>query len=120
MTDPTADFFRELGTRGREPLLKSTTATIRFDITQGRRTERWCLQINKGALNVSTDECEADCVIGAARPLFDGIATGEVNAMAALLRGELAVSGEPELVVLCQRLFPGRPPATTKEGARSS
>ena len=91
-----------------------------FDITQGRRTERWCLQINKGALNVSTDECEADCVIGAARPLFDGIATGEVNAMAALLRGELAVSGEPELVVLCQRLFPGRPPATTKEGARSS
>ena len=72
MTDPTADFFRELGTRGREPLLKSTTATIRFDITQGRRTERWCLQINKGALNVSTDECEADCVIDP-HGLWDGL-----------------------------------------------
>ncbi|TMM38054.1 MAG: amylo-alpha-1,6-glucosidase [Actinobacteria bacterium] len=85
MTDPTADFFRELGTRGREPLLKSTTATIRFDITQGRRTERWCLQINKGALNVSTDECEADCVIGAARPLFDGIATGDHEGRSAIV-----------------------------------
>ncbi|OLB76124.1 MAG: hypothetical protein AUI14_19675 [Actinobacteria bacterium 13_2_20CM_2_71_6] len=111
MTDPTNEFFRELGTRGNEPLLKDATATVRFDITQDRQTDRWCLQINHGNVRVSTGDAEADGVIGAGRSLFNGIARGEVNAMAALLRGELTVDGEPDLLVLCQRLFP-EPPRT--------
>ena len=35
------------------------------------------------------------------------MATGEVNALAGLLRGELTVEGDPELLVLFQRVFPG-------------
>ncbi len=120
MTDPTADFFHELGTRGHERLLENATATVRFDISQGRRTDRWQLRVNHGDLAVSKGEADADCVIGASRSLFDGIAGGEVNAMAALLRGELTVAGEPELLVLCQRLFPGRPRSTAQRGGLSS
>ena len=59
------------------------------------------------AVGVGTADTAADCVLSCDRALFDGIASGEVNAMAALLRGELVVAGEPDLLVLCQRLFPG-------------
>ena len=54
----------------------------------------------------------ADCVLRTDKALFDGIARGEVNAMAAILRGELAFEGDVQLLVLFQRLFPG--PSRTK------
>ena len=126
MTDPTAGFFLELGSRGHEPLLADVAAaTVRFDITRARHTDRWFLGIDKGDLAVSTvDDAQADCVISADRVLFDGIATGAVNAMAALLRGELSFDGDPELLVLCQRLFPGPPAGDPSsvgtEGRRSA
>jgi hypothetical protein len=37
MTDPTAEFFDELGRRGHEPLLEKATGTLRFDIADGKR-----------------------------------------------------------------------------------
>jgi hypothetical protein len=40
------------------------------------------------------------------------MAIGDVNALAAYLRGELALEGDPELLVLIQRVLPG--PATTR------
>src|SRR5689334_6907573 len=130
MTDPTATFFEELGTRGHEPRLKVVTGTVRFDITQDGSTQHWWLRIDHGALRVSTgdagpDGADADCVIEAGRPLFDGIATGRVNAMAAMLRGDLLLAGDPELLVSCQRLFPTAPAPRPGEpaevgGGRSS
>jgi hypothetical protein len=54
--------------------------------------------------------------------LFDGVVTGQTNAMAALLRGEVTFDGDPELMLLFQRIFPG-PPAPahsrTPTGERS-
>ena len=49
----------------------------------------------------------ADCLVRADKALIDGIARGEVNATAALLRGELTAVGDLELLMLVQRLFPG-------------
>ena len=43
------------------------------------------------------------------RALFQRLANGEVNAMAALLRGAIAVEGDPQLLVMFQRLLPGPP-----------
>ena len=41
-----------------------------------------------------------------AKSLFDGIATGQQNAMAAVLRGEVGIDGDRTLLVRFQKLFP--------------
>jgi len=109
MTDGTAEFFGELGRRGHEPLLEKATGTLRFDLVDGKRTDRWLVTVKKGDVAVSQRNVRADCVVRADRALFDGVAGGEVNAMAALLRGAMGVEGNVELLVLFQRLFPGPP-----------
>jgi hypothetical protein len=109
--DPTTRFFHELAGRGYEPLVREVVAVVRFDLLQDGRTEHWYLFINNGDLNVSTAEVEADCVIAADRSLFNRIVSGTANAMAAMLRGELIVLGEPELLIMCQRLIPGPQPS---------
>jgi hypothetical protein len=115
MTDSTAEFFRGLGRREREPLLEKARGTVRFDLVEGRRTERWLVTLDRGEVSVVRRNAEADCIVRAERALFDGMVTGDVNAMAAFLRGELAVEGDPELLVLIQRVLPG-PPAGRSRG----
>ena len=119
MTDATAEFFQDLEMRGHEPLLEKATGTVRFDLTNGKRTSRWLVTIKKGDISVSKQNARADCVARAERSLFDGLVKGELNAMAALLRGRMEVEGDPELLVLFQRLFPGPPDATGRPSARS-
>ena len=81
MADSTAQFFDELGRRGHEPLLEKTSGTIRVDLKDGKKTERWLVAITKGDLAVSRQNAAADCVISADRALFDGIASGKTNAV---------------------------------------
>jgi putative sterol carrier protein len=109
MTDETADFFEQLSRRGHEPMLKKVKATMRFDLAQDDRTDRWLVTIDKGDIAVSRRNAKADCVLRAEKTLFDGLASGELNAMAALLRGDLGLEGDPQLIVLFQRLLPGPP-----------
>jgi putative sterol carrier protein len=109
MMDPTAEFFEELGRRGHEPLLEKATGSIRIDLTDGRRTERWRVAIDNGDVEVARAGGEADCVVRADRALFEEIITGRANAFAALLRGDVDLDGNPELIVLFQRLFPSPP-----------
>jgi putative sterol carrier protein len=112
MTDSTAEFFQELGRRGYEPLLEKGTGTIRFDLVGGKRTDRWLLTLDRGDVSVARKNAAADCVVRADRTLFDAMASGDVNGMAAYLRGELTLEGDPELLVLIQRVLPG--PATRR------
>jgi putative sterol carrier protein len=107
--DPTMEFFRELEARGHEPRLENVTGTLRFDLRNGKRTARWLVAIEKGEIDVSHKNAKADCVVRADKALFDGVASGEVNAFAATLRGLIDIEGAPELLVLFQRLFPGPP-----------
>jgi putative sterol carrier protein len=101
------EFFDDLGRRGHEPLLARVSATVRFDITDGARTEHRLLTVDHGEVRVSDETQMADCVMGGDRGVFDAMLAGRTTAMAALLRGELAVGGDPELLVLIQRVFPG-------------
>jgi putative sterol carrier protein len=116
MTDAATEFFDQLGRRGHEPLLGKTTGTLRFELVDGKQTERWLLTVDKGDVSVSHKNVAADCTIRAKRALFDGMAGGTVNATAAVLRGELAIDGNWELMVLFQRLLPG-PPGSRRPAA---
>jgi putative sterol carrier protein len=113
MTDATTAYFEALGRRGHEALLRKVTGTLRFDLAQGDHTDHVLVTVKRGAIAVSDEHAEADCVVRADRAVFDGIASGEANAMAALLRGTLAYQGDPQLLVLFQRLFPG--PASSRD-----
>ncbi len=106
MTDSTAEFFEDLGRRGQEPLLGRTTGTIRFDLADGARTEHWLVAVTKGNVAVSRNNAGADCVVRTEKALFDDIASGRANMMAATLRGVLAIEGDTGLLVRFQRLFP--------------
>lgn len=108
MADPTTEFFDELSQRGHEELLRKASGSVRFEIAGRTKTERWFLEIEKGRLAVSHKNARADCVLRADRAIFDRVAAGELNAVAAVMRGDLAVDGDWRLVVLVQRLFPGQ------------
>ena len=109
MTDATAEFFDALVERRHEPLLEKATGTVRFDLKDGKKTDRWLVTVVKGDLAVSRQNLRADCVVAADKALFDEVASGKTNAMAALLRGAMSVEGDVQLLVLFQRLFPGPP-----------
>jgi putative sterol carrier protein len=113
MASPTEKFFDELGRRGHEPLLERITAKVHFHITDGRHVANWLVEIKEGDIRVSRQSGgKGRCGISADRALFDGIVSGEVNAIAAMLRGALWVDGDRETWVLVQRLFPG--PCSTR------
>jgi hypothetical protein len=107
MADATAEFFEQLGRRGHEPMLENASGTVRFDLKDGQKTDRWLVSISKGDLAVSRRNLRADAVVSADKALFDGVAGGKTNVLAALLRGAMAVEGDIQLLVLFQRLFPG-------------
>jgi putative sterol carrier protein len=106
MTNPTAEFFGKLAKRGHEPLLGRTTGSLRFDLTDDARTERWLVAITSGDVAVTRRNKNADCVVRADRGLFDRIVSGRANAMTAMLQGALLFEGDPALLVRFQRLFP--------------
>jgi putative sterol carrier protein len=111
--DATTEFFDDLDRRGHEPLLEKVTGTFRFDLVQAGRTDHRYVAVRKGDVVVSDENAEADLVMRADRELFDGIASGKTNVLAAALRGEVAIQGDPQLALRFQRLFPG--PANTSE-----
>ena len=109
MVDATTRFFEDLDRRGFEPVLVKTSGTLRFDLHEGPQTTHWLLQIDRGNLEVSREDREADTVVGTAPRLFDELVTGEENAIAALLRGDMTVSGDLRLMLQVERVFPGPP-----------
>lgn len=120
MTDATTAFFTALNRRGTELTLRGVDATVRFDVTGGNVVQHWLVAISDGEVGVSPGESEADCAIGVDERVLDAIVTGRINPMAALLRGQLDVTGNADLLVLVKRLFPidspppgWRQPATT-------
>ena len=110
----THEFFDELSRRGHQPLLERVQATIRFEVTDGTvdaDLSRW-VTVDHGNLRVSADEVTAaDATIACSASELDDLVTGRTSAMASLLRGALSVQGDPELVVLAQRLFSRGPVA---------
>ena len=109
--DATTEFFDGLAQRGYEPLLRKLSGAVRFEIADGKRIERRYLSVDKGHVSVSGRGSSGKSVIRADRAVFGRIASGQLNPVAAVLRGELAIEGDWRVLVLVQRLFPGPPRA---------
>jgi len=107
--DPTAAFFTDLAARRHEPLLERASGSIRFDLTNGRKVEHWFVRLKKGDVAVTNKDGKADAIVRVEKSFFDRLAGGRENAMAATLRGVMAVKGDLALVILFQRIFPGPP-----------
>jgi hypothetical protein len=106
---PAREFFDALAAEP-QPLLRGSKGTLRFDVIRGdTTTASWHVSVDNGDVTVSHDESAADSVVRVHEPLFEDIVTGRANAVAAALRGELAVEGSPQLLTVFQRLFPGPP-----------
>ena len=114
MKSSTVAFFEELGRRGHEPLLERVRATVRFDVGDEASVGHRLLTIDRGDIRVAPQDgpAPADCVVIVGEDLFEEIVGGRTGAMAAFLRGALLVEGDPEVLVLVQRLFPGHPRGT--------
>ncbi|MDG4815049.1 MULTISPECIES: SCP2 sterol-binding domain-containing protein [Micromonospora] len=115
MPDATTRFFEDLDRRGYEPLLVKTSGTIRFDLHEGQQTTHWLVAIDRGRISVSREDREADTVVNTNPVLFEDLAAGREDGIAAILRGDMTVSGDARLVVQVERLFPGPP---TSQGPR--
>lgn len=107
MSDTTTAFFEGLGSREHEPLLERAKGKIRFDVLGGRKVDHWLVAIDCGDVVVTRGNADADCIVRTDRSTLDGIVTGRVNAFAAILRGLVQVDGDPQLLVLFRRAFPG-------------
>ena len=104
MGEPTRDFFTTLAEQ-RQPLLKSLTGVMRFDLVDGERTEHWYLDIHKGDVAVSHKGPEPDCTVTTELATFEAIIGGKMNAMAAVLRGAVKIEGRFALMTAVQRFF---------------
>jgi putative sterol carrier protein len=78
---------------------------LRIDLSEDDRTDRWFISVDRGNVTVSQTERAADCTLLMDGALFDRMTRGEVNAMAAVLRGDIGIDGDLELVVMFQRLM---------------
>jgi putative sterol carrier protein len=105
MTSGAQAFFDHVAARGHEPLLEKATGVLRIDLSEGDRTDRWFISVDHGDITVTQTECPADCTLLMEGALFDRMTRGEVNAMAAVLRGDIGIEGDLELVVMIQRLM---------------
>ncbi|MEV6369451.1 SCP2 sterol-binding domain-containing protein [Micromonospora musae] len=109
--DATTRFFEEIDRRGYEPRLAKTAGTMRVDLQEGPHTTHWFLEIEHGRIAVTRENQEADTVIGTSPGLFEDIAAGREHGIAAILRGDMTVSGDARLLVQVERIFPGDPDA---------
>ena len=115
MSDAVTEFFDAIGPSRHEPLMKKATGSLRFDITDGKTTQRWLLGVKKGDITVSRRNAAADLVLRSDRSTFERVLSGDANPMATVLRGEMTIDGDTELLVLFQRLLP-RPHDAREKG----
>ena len=106
VSSPTNAFFDELSRRGQDPALGRRSASLEFDIIDGKRHERWLVVVTKGDVDVTRDGGQADCVLHVDRALFDDMVEGRRNGMAAILRGAVKLEGDLGALALLLRLVP--------------
>ena len=110
--DPVTGFFAELAQPGHLATLEGESATLRFDVGDGERVDRWHVTVVNGDISVTRRSKPADVVVRMQRPDAQAMLTGRLNAQAALLRGLLTFDGNVATLMMFQRCLPGPPGST--------
>jgi hypothetical protein len=107
-TDAVAQLFDRIGRLGHVDMLADVTGSLRFDIAQDEQVvDRWTVVVRDGNISVEHRGGDADGVVSLDRELMARMAVGQFNGMAALLRGDMMVTGDAQLLVILERLLPG-------------
>jgi putative sterol carrier protein len=117
MSDQAARFFEDLGRQRHVRLLEGTTGTVLLEITDGKEAERRYVAIKRGDVSVSGKGPDPDCTIRTDAETFRAIVGGQMNAIAAVLRGKVEVDGRVSLLVALQSLFLPSPGAADQPAA---
>jgi putative sterol carrier protein len=116
---PAARFFEELAQRSGDPLVAGVRGSVGFDLSRPEGRDLCRVRVDRGTITVepAAPLATADAVVHGPGPVFDRMLTGEVNAMAAVLRGAIDVTGDIELVLRLVRLY--SPPTDVTAEARA-
>jgi hypothetical protein len=57
---------------------------VRFEISDGERTDEWSVRTERGDLRVSRERVDADCVVRSTRALFENLADGRTDGITAV------------------------------------
>ena len=106
MADVTSRFFDDVGRLSDVLALGRTNGSLRIDLDRAGQVEHWRVELRRGSVTVSREAGPADCVVKTDASVFEDLARGRANAMAATLRGQLLLEGDPTLLIRFQRLFP--------------
>ncbi|PWR11540.1 sterol-binding protein [Micromonospora acroterricola] len=102
-----ARYLQQLDTGRRPDLPAATSGTVRLDARVDGCTDHWYLTIADQHVRVTRSADDADLVVRADTAVLDGLARGETHVATALLRNDLTVRGNVQLLMLLRRIFPG-------------
>ena len=112
MTENSDTFFKELGTRGYEPLLHRVTGTYEFDIAGA---SRWLIRVDAGKIHVfelspdSKRQDKVDCKIVCSGEDFNEILQGTQDEVTSYMQGRIQIIGDLAMAASFQRLFGAAP-----------
>ncbi|MGW4500810.1 SCP2 sterol-binding domain-containing protein [Micromonospora sp. NPDC004336] len=106
-------FFGELSRIGQDPRFRKVQGNVRFDIRDRDQVRQWTLTIDHGRLRVAAGGGPATTVLTLSAEVAEAMVRGEINGLAAMLRGEILVDGDLSLALRMGRLF--HTPAAARE-----
>jgi putative sterol carrier protein len=95
-------FFEDVGSSGRNPLLERTSGTLLVELTDDGKSESWYVTVHRGDVGVSRTGSDAGCALRAPRSTFLDIVEGKLNPIAGLLRGLIQIEGNVGLLIALQ------------------
>jgi hypothetical protein len=110
--DPVTEFFTALEQPGHLATFEGESAEVRFDVLDGKKTERWHVSIKRGDVAVSHSNGPADAAVRIDRPYLEALVAGRLNAQAGYLRGLFECEGSVGALMMFQRCLPGPPGST--------
>ncbi|MEU6074822.1 SCP2 sterol-binding domain-containing protein [Micromonospora sp. NPDC047074] len=115
----TSAFFEQLTAVGHDPRLCKVRGSVRFDIRDGEQVEQWLLDIDHGQMRVTQGAGPAGTVITVSAEVAEAMTRGEMNGLAAIIRGDILVDGDIGLAMRVGRLFPKASESQEQAGSGS-